>query len=73
MHDDLIGYVLGLLEAEEELTIGRLVETDAEVRTHIEILRHGLTVFEAAREHHNAPEGLALRTCQRLRSAAENP
>ena len=39
MHDDLIGYVLGLLEVEEELQIDELVEADVEVRTHIEILR----------------------------------
>ena len=73
MHDDLIGYVLGLLEVEEELQIDELVEADVEVRTHIEILRRGLTVFEAAREPHIAPEGLALRTCQRLRATGESP
>ena len=71
MHDDLIGYVLGLLETEEQTSIDRLVDADAEVRWHVEVLRRELVAFEVAREHHSPPEGLAVRTCERLRNVAE--
>lgn len=71
MHDDLIGYVLGLLETEEHMNIDRLVERDAAVSLHVEVLRRELVVFEVAREHHSPPEGLAVRTCQRLRNGDE--
>ncbi len=46
MHDDLIGYVLGLLDAEEQTSIERLIEINAEIRAHVETLRWGLTVFQ---------------------------
>jgi anti-sigma-K factor RskA len=71
MHEDLIGYVLGLLETEEHIRFERLLETDEAVRVEVEVVRRSLIEFEVTRQHHDPPSGLAQRTCQRLRRPAE--
>lgn len=68
MNDDLLGYVLELLEDHEAEAVRSTAETHAVAQTHIEALRRHLTIFEVSRETIAAPDGLAHRTCQRVRA-----
>jgi hypothetical protein len=69
MQDKLLGYLLGTLEIEETLLVEQSLVEDSEARSQLEVLRLALIPLESARCDVDAPVGLALRTCQRIREA----
>jgi anti-sigma-K factor RskA len=64
MNHDLLGYVLGALEADELERIGSLLDAEPRFRSRVELFRSGLAPLESDRGHLEAPDGLARRTCQ---------
>lgn len=68
MHDKLIGYLLDALEAEETISVQRILEVDTEAQRKLGTLRTALEPLEADRRHVEAPSQLAVRTCQRIRA-----
>lgn len=64
---DLLGYLLGLLEAEEHRRVEELVQSDETIRVQVEVLRQCLEPLACDAEHPEPPEGLAVRVCQTLR------
>lgn len=64
MQDDLLGYLLGALEAEEQKRIEQYLESRPHARRHLEILRRGMEPLEGDDGHFDAPDGLAWRTCR---------
>jgi anti-sigma-K factor RskA len=67
MHDKLIGYLLDALEADEVQAIEQMLQTDAEARQQLEILRLGLAPLHGDSQDEAPPAGLAVRTCERIR------
>lgn len=67
MHDQLIGYLLEALEAEETVCLERILEVDIEARRNLDTLRTALEPLQGDRKHVEAPATLAVRTCQRIR------
>jgi hypothetical protein len=67
MKEQLLGYLLGALEVEETVFVEQSLVGDAEAQGHLELLRLALAPLEPLRQEVNAPEGLASRTCQRVR------
>ena len=65
--EDLIGHVLGLLEADERRIVEEMMRADADMRSMVEKLRRRLSVLEIDREHFAGPADLASRTCARVR------
>ena len=72
MHDELIGYLLGALNGEEQTLVEKYLAVEAEARSKLEILRRGLEPLEADGGHLDPPEGLAVRTCQLVRIRIES-
>jgi len=66
MHDQLIGYLLEALEAEETACVQRMLEVDIEARQKLNTLRTALEPLQGDR-HVEAPATLAIGTCQRIR------
>ncbi len=64
MRDDLIGFVLGALDAEEHDEIRRKVEHDYELKKQVELVERCLRPLAGLRETSEAPCGLADRTCR---------
>jgi len=73
MQDKLVGYLLGALEIEEILFVEQALASDAEARHHLELLRLALAPLEPIRQEANVPEGLAQRTCLRIREVRAAP
>jgi len=73
MHNELIGYLLGALDASEHLAIDQHLESSAEARLQLEILRRCLLPLEIAFEECAVPDGLARRTCLRIRAEFAEP
>jgi anti-sigma-K factor RskA len=67
MQEQLIGYLIGALPVEEMTLVEQTLSADAESRQQLEILRLALAPLETAHLRGEAPPGLALRTCLRLR------
>lgn len=64
MREELIGYLLGALDAEEQARVEQALETSAELRQELELLALSLEPLEAEAEGYDPPAGLATRTCQ---------
>jgi anti-sigma-K factor RskA len=69
MHDKLIGYLLGALEAEETIDVEQVLRVDGEARRQLDVLRMSLAPLEADRKYVEAPRRLSIVTCQRIREA----
>ena len=68
MQDDLIGYLLGCLEVEEITLVEQTVAVDGDVRSQLELLRVALLPLKDLRDDGcSCPDGLALRTCEKIR------
>ena len=67
MHDLLVGYVLNALDGEERECIERILEGDANACRLLDALRHCLLPLQGDCENCEAPQGLAVRTCERIR------
>jgi hypothetical protein len=63
MREDLLGYLLGALEPDEEREIEDRLEADPELRKKLRVIRRGLEPLSSDDGLIDAPEGLAARTC----------
>jgi anti-sigma-K factor RskA len=72
MHDKLVGYLLGSLDSEEVSDVEKLLAENSEIRRDLETLRRALDPLEGDRQHVDAPEGLASRTCQQIRELRQS-
>lgn len=61
MREQLLGYLLGALEPQEQAQVAKRLLDDAELRRELEILRRGLEPLDD--EHPEPPRGLAAKTC----------
>ncbi len=66
MRENLLGYVLGVLDASEQAEIERALARQPGLRLELENLRRKLRPLEAMREEYEPPHGLAERTCCRV-------
>ncbi|MCA9188827.1 MAG: hypothetical protein R3E01_08940 [Pirellulaceae bacterium] len=64
MQHDLIGYLLGALDSDEQQEIRRSLEHDAELRQELTRLEHRLAPLEKERWQYDPPDGLAAATCE---------
>lgn len=67
MQQELVGYLLGALGAEEIDDIEHALESCADTRRQLKILQRGLEPLDAGRGEVEIPAGLSVRTCQRIR------
>ena len=72
MHDELLGYLLGALDDEEQKLVEEYLAAVVDARLSLEILRRGLDPLEADNGHLDPPDGLARRTCQTIRVHIES-
>ncbi|MBI3461514.1 MAG: hypothetical protein HY000_00415 [Planctomycetes bacterium] len=72
MRDKLVEYLLGSLEIEETVRVDQALRIDFEIKSQLELLRLALAPLEAFRKEVDAPDGLASRTCQRLRDVRQS-
>jgi anti-sigma-K factor RskA len=72
MQNELIGYLIGALDAAERQAVDELLASDAELRHQLELLRHCLLPLQCASQDCEIPPGLAARTCQRIRGTSGN-
>ncbi|MCA9163069.1 MAG: hypothetical protein KDA62_08820, partial [Planctomycetales bacterium] len=68
MREDLLGFLLGALDATERQRIERKLEADPQLREQLEEIRRKLDPLESIRDDEDAwenepPFGLADRTC----------
>jgi prepilin-type processing-associated H-X9-DG protein len=66
MRDDLIGFVLGALDADEQASIQRRVEQDQELQRQVQWVERSLRPLAPLRTEVPPPVGLAARTCECL-------
>jgi hypothetical protein len=64
--EDLIGYILDLLEPDEHAAVALHIENDPAAATHLSVLREQLAPLDADAEDSDPPVGLATRTLSRL-------
>jgi hypothetical protein len=68
MHDHLVGYLCGALEAEETRLFEKTLDGDQEVYRQLQILRLAFVMLECDRQDCQPPEGLAARLCEKIRA-----
>jgi anti-sigma-K factor RskA len=73
MRDDLLGFVLGALDASEHEQIQQRLEQDAHLRERLERIRRGLRRIDWERQQVEPPAGLAARTCQLVERITDPP
>ena len=69
MHEHLVGYLCGALEADEIQSIEESLARDEAFRSRLEALRRSLAPLECEREECCPPDGLAARVCKTLFSS----
>jgi len=69
MQNELIGYLLGALDAAEQEAVDRHLESNVDARQQLEVLRRCLLILESGFANCEIPAGLAARTCQRIRAS----
>lgn len=62
MVDNLLGYLLGALEAEDLEQVSFALQSDPQLQRQLELVRQALEPLEFCREAVNAPPDLAVRT-----------
>lgn len=62
MLEDLLGYLVGALEAEEIEACARALEADLELQRQVDLLRQALLPLELCQECVEIPADLAVRT-----------
>jgi hypothetical protein len=62
--EQLLGYVLGALEADEQAEVEKQLGSDPEQRKELALLRRQLAPLAALRQEYAPPPGLAERTCR---------
>jgi len=73
MQNELIGYLLGALDVAEHDAVDQHLQSNAEARCQLEILRRCLLPLAIAYEDCEIPGGLAERTCLRIRADLGDP
>ena len=73
MRDDLLGFVLGALDASEHEKIQRRLEQDAQLQQQLKHVQRGLELLQWDRQQIAPPAGLATRTCQLIREISGSP
>lgn len=68
MRDQLLGYVLGALEASEHERVEQLLGSDARLREEMELAHKALTPLKCDQDHLEPPPGLAAMTCRKVAS-----
>lgn len=69
--DQLIGYLLGALDADQVAWVEQLLASDGEARRQLDILRRGLAPLEGSCTELDVPPNLAGRTCQFIWESAQ--
>ncbi len=72
MRDDLLGFVLGALDASEHEKIRRRLEQDAQLREQLRRVQERLDRIDVDRQPFEPPDGLATRTCQLVTRLADS-
>jgi len=72
MRDNLVGYLLGALDADEHQQVERQLKVDQQLAADLESLRSSLHLLEHDREDHAPPAGLAARTMAGITSQANH-
>jgi hypothetical protein len=67
MQDQLIGYLIGALQAHEMTLVEQTLCSDLSAQQQLECLRLALTPLAGASDGCELPPELALRTCRQLR------
>lgn len=62
-HEQLLGYLLGALDDNEQVEIEKFLDGDADLRRELAILNRSLAPLDAVRREFSPPAGLASRTC----------
>ncbi|MCA9177211.1 MAG: hypothetical protein KDB14_22130 [Planctomycetales bacterium] len=62
--EQLLGYLLGALEADEQATMERELIVNSQLRAELEKLRQHLQPLEWIEREYEPPQGLVARTCQ---------
>jgi len=70
MRDQLVGYLLGALDAAEQAAIEAALETDLSLRSDLERLSAALPPLASDRDPYEPPAGLADRTVRFVESFA---
>lgn len=73
MLEEVVGYLLDALDHEDLERVAGYLNADEENRRQAERLRSMLARWECCRIVHQAPEGLALRTCTLVFASREEP
>jgi hypothetical protein len=67
MQDKLLEYAIGLLDGEDATVIDAALAADMELQNQLDLIRLALAPLEVLRRELDAPHGLAVRTCVRIR------
>ena len=67
VRERLLEYLLGAMEAEEVTLIEQTLAADGDARGELELLQMAIARLEPLCQQADAPDGLARRTCQRIR------
>ena len=67
MQEHFFEYLRGALEMSDTLLTEHSDVSDANAQTHLQALREALAPLESLSDDVTVPDGLAVRTCQRIR------
>jgi prepilin-type processing-associated H-X9-DG protein len=73
LQEDLLGYVLGALDATEERDIQQKIENDPELKDHVQSIRQRLLPLEALDTPTGMRPGMARRTCEWVAGVDKDP
>lgn len=73
MQEELLGYVLGALDATEERNIRQKIESDPSLQEQVEKLQASIMPLDYLDNPSGSRPGLARRTCEWVASATKNP
>jgi hypothetical protein len=71
MQEQLLEYVIGVLDGDEATAINEALAADVELQSQLYLLRLALAPLEPLRHEVDAPQGLAVRTCVSVREVRE--
>ena len=67
MVNELIGYLLGALDADEHSAVEQAVQSNPDIQRKLEVLRKGLRPLMIGVGEVDVPAGLSERTCRTIR------
>ena len=63
MREELVGYLLDALDADERATVEQRLRQDSQLQHELELLHESLEPLRADEGSFDPPQGLAARTC----------